>query len=53
MTYFFDTYAIIELMIGNPSYNKYKNLPVKISVLNTRVRLGSCLTFLSDFDSGI
>lgn len=34
MTYFFDTYAIIELMIGNSSYDKYKNFPVKISILN-------------------
>lgn len=34
MTYFFDTYAIIELMLDNPSYEKYRNFPVKLSILN-------------------
>src|SRR3989344_7399724 len=34
MSYFFDTYALIELMLSNPSYEKYKNFPVKISILN-------------------
>lgn len=34
MTYFFDTYAIIEIMLNNIAYEKYKSFPVKISVLN-------------------
>jgi len=34
MAYFFDTYAIIELMFDNPSYEKYRNFPVKLSILN-------------------
>mgnify|MGYP001598800028 CR=1 FL=1 len=34
MSYFFDTYAIIEIMINNPSYEKYRDFPVKISILN-------------------
>ncbi|MBS3104776.1 PIN domain-containing protein [Candidatus Woesearchaeota archaeon] len=34
MSYFFDTYAIIEIMLNNPSYEKYRNFPVKISILN-------------------
>lgn len=32
--YFFDTYAIIELLRQSPSYERYSNLPIKITFLN-------------------
>ncbi|MBI2658158.1 PIN domain-containing protein [Candidatus Woesearchaeota archaeon] len=34
MTYFFDSYAIIELMEGNPAYKKFEDLRVITAVLN-------------------
>ena len=34
MSYFFDTYAIIEIILSNPSYEKYKTFPVKLCILN-------------------
>lgn len=33
-SYFFDTYAIIEIVKGNPNYEQYKNSAAIISVLN-------------------
>lgn len=32
--YFFDTYALIEIMQGNPSYSKYLNSRIIITQLN-------------------
>ena len=32
--YFFDTYAIFELIKNNQNYNKYKGFILKVSVLN-------------------
>lgn len=34
MTYFYDTYAIIELMEGSFSYNKFRDFKIVTSVLN-------------------
>lgn len=34
MSYFFDTYAIIEIINGNESYLKFKEIKVITSVLN-------------------
>ena len=34
LNYFFDTYAIIEVVKGNPAYLPYKNSAAIISVLN-------------------
>ena len=34
MTYFFDTYAIIELIEGSLSYNKFQDFRIVTSVLN-------------------
>ena len=34
MTYFFDSYAILELAEGNPSYNEYQGIEIVTSVLN-------------------
>lgn len=33
-TYFFDTYAIIEILKGNPAYQKYRNCNPLVSVFN-------------------
>jgi uncharacterized protein len=33
-SYFFDTYAIIELVKGNPAYTPYKNTGIVVSTLN-------------------
>ncbi|MBI3033703.1 PIN domain-containing protein [Candidatus Woesearchaeota archaeon] len=32
--YFFDTYALVEIYIANPSYKSYFNLQITTSVLN-------------------
>ena len=32
--YFFDTYAIFEIINGNRAYEKYKEYPIVVSVLN-------------------
>lgn len=32
--YFFDTYALFELIKANKEYKKYGNYPLKVSVLN-------------------
>lgn len=32
--YFFDTYAIIEILKGNPNYDKYKDVKQFVSVFN-------------------
>jgi hypothetical protein len=34
VNYFFDTYAIIELLMRNPSYEKYQDYPLITTVLN-------------------
>ena len=34
MTFFHDTYAIIELMQGNPSYKKFQDFKIITTVLN-------------------
>ena len=34
MPYFFDTYAIIELIELNPNYNRFDNLKIVTSVMN-------------------
>ena len=34
MYYFFDTYALYEIISGNKIYEKYKELPIILSVLN-------------------
>ena len=34
VTYFFDSYAIIELIKGNPNYAKYSEEPVIITIFN-------------------
>lgn len=34
MTYFFDTYAIIELIKLNPNYNRFDGLKIVTSVMN-------------------
>jgi len=33
-SYFFDSYAIIELLQGNPNYAKYIHEPVRITLFN-------------------
>lgn len=33
-TYFFDTYAIIDILKGNPAYDKYKNAKIVLTVFN-------------------
>ena len=33
-TYFFDTYALIEIVKGNVNYSKFKNSKVVLSILN-------------------
>ena len=33
-SYFWDTYAIIELENGNPSYAKYSNYPIILTIFN-------------------
>ncbi len=32
--YFFDTYAIIEAIRGNPNYKKFRTLPIITSIFN-------------------
>ena len=32
--YFFDTYAIIEILKGNPAYEKYKNKKIIVTIFN-------------------
>ena len=32
--YFFDSYAIVEIVAGNPSYSKFINEPVTITIFN-------------------
>lgn len=32
--YFFDTYAILEIINGNPNYSKFKDLNIVTSILN-------------------
>ena len=32
--YFFDTYAIIEILKGNPAYEKYKNKKIMVTIFN-------------------
>ena len=34
MPYFFDTYAIIEIIKLNPNYNSYNNLKIVTSIMN-------------------
>lgn len=34
MYYFFDTYALYEIISGNKNYEKYKELTITLSVLN-------------------
>ena len=34
MYYFFDTYALFEILSGNRNYEKYKEFPIILSVLN-------------------
>jgi len=34
MPYFFDTYAIIELMKNNPNYEKFKEFEIITSIMN-------------------
>ena len=34
MNYFFDSYAIIEIIKNNANYNKFKDLPIITSALN-------------------
>jgi predicted nucleic acid-binding protein len=33
-TYFFDTYALVEILKGTPSYEKYKNSKIVTTLLN-------------------
>ena len=34
VNYFFDTYAIIELLMRNPSHKKYEDYPLVTTILN-------------------
>lgn len=34
VAYFFDTYAIIELLMRNPQYKKYETFPLVCTILN-------------------
>ena len=34
VSYFWDTYAIVEFIAGNPEYQKYKQEPVVITLFN-------------------
>lgn len=46
-TFFFDTYALIELVKGNPDYVKFKNSGKMTSMMNL---LELYYSFLLDFD---
>ncbi len=41
--YFFDTYAIIEILGQNPSYEKYKNKEATITIFSLAEIYWSCL----------
>jgi predicted nucleic acid-binding protein len=49
-TYFFDTYAIIELIKGNPLYERYKNAEKITTMLNL---LELYYSLLKDFNENI
>lgn len=49
-TYFFDTYAIIELIKGNPLYEKYKHVEKITTMLNL---LELYYSLLKDFNENI
>jgi uncharacterized protein len=49
--YFFDSYAIIELMSGNPSYARFINEPVIITVFNLTEIYYSVLNSLDESSS--
>lgn len=34
MNYFFDSYALIEILLGSPRYTRYSDTPVTTTVLN-------------------
>ena len=48
MSYFFSTYVIFEVMRGNPSYEKYKDFPLIVSVLNLAELYGTVLRELGE-----
>ena len=49
--YFFDTYAIIEILNQNPTYEKYKNKRATITVFNLAEIYYSCLNTLEESEA--
>ena len=51
--YFFDSYAVIELLSGNPNYAKYVNEPTTITIFNLAEIYWSALKNLKESDAEI
>ncbi|MDO8468041.1 MAG: PIN domain-containing protein [Nanoarchaeota archaeon] len=49
INYFFDTYAIIEILNQNPSYEKYKDKIATITIFNLSEIYYYCLNNLNSF----
>ncbi len=48
VSYFFDSYAVIELVRGNPNYAKYSEEPVVLTLFNLVEIYWSCITHLNE-----
>ena len=48
--YFFDTYAVIEILEKNPSYEKYKNKDLTITIFNLAEIYWSCLNNFNEIE---
>lgn len=46
--YFFDTYAVIEILNANPNYQKYADKPAVITIFNLAEIYYSCLNNFSE-----
>ncbi len=48
--YFFDSYAVIEILEKNPSYEKYKNKDLTITIFNLAEIYLSCLDNFNEIE---
>ena len=51
VNYFFDSYAIIEVIKGNPHYARYTKEPVVITIFNLAEIYWAALNYLSEEES--